>query len=513
MRDHQISRRTMLQLAGAAALPLAAGLPIHSARAAASTLTIAYNVNLPSFDPTVGVSAVNPTIQSIYQAIFDPYIGQAADLSFKPGLLTKWGWNEDRSKVTMELRSDATWHDGSKVTPEDVVWSLTRAADPKGGNPIQFVWSKINNFKIDGQTITADVVEFEPVLFKWMAFLTGYVLPKAYYEKVGAEGFEKAPIGSGPYKVDAFERNAFLRLKAHPGYWGPKPAFDTVVFKFVTDPTSRVAEIESGGSDITFEIPYEEFDRLKAKPNLAGLTQPISDIGMIFLTDIDPMLDRNVRLAANHAIDKKAIVEKLLRGYGVPIDTLEAPGYAAFDPSIKTACDPELAKSLLAKSGYSTAKPVKFTIQTTRGFKPKDYEMVQAIAGMWRKVGIEANIEVYEIAQHFELRARHALAPAAFYNWGNAIGDPTTSTGFAMFGPSPHSAWKGKDLIERIGPLWGEKDDAKRIAGWKAVDKYIAEEGEVIPLLQYVQPIIHKKGLKVVPQANGMILPQLVTQG
>ena len=513
MRDHQISRRTMLQLAGAAALPLAAGLPIHSARAAAGTLTIAYNVNLPSFDPTVGVSAVNPTIQSIYQAIFDPYIGQAADLSFKPCLLTKWGWNEDRSKVTMELRSDATWHDGSKVTPEDVVWSLTRAADPKGGNPIQFVWSKINNFKIDGQTITADVVEFEPVLFKWMAFLTGYVLPKAYYEKVGAEGFEKAPIGSGPYKVDAFERNAFLRLKAHPGYWGPKPAFDTVVFKFVTDPTSRVAEIESGGSDITFEIPYEEFDRLKAKPNLAGLTQPISDIGMIFLTDIDPMLDRNVRLAANHAIDKKAIVEKLLRGYGVPIDTLEAPGYAAFDPSIKTAYDPELAKSLLAKSGYSTAKPVKFTIQTTRGFKPKDYEMVQAIAGMWRKVGIEANIEVYEIAQHFELRARHALAPAAFYNWGNAIGDPTTSTGFAMFGPSPHSAWKGKDLIERIGPLWGEKDDAKRIAGWKAVDKYIAEEGEVIPLLQYVQPIIHKKGLKVVPQANGMILPQLVTQG
>ncbi|MGJ4892125.1 ABC transporter substrate-binding protein [Bradyrhizobium sp. HKCCYLRH3099] len=513
MRDHQISRRTMLQLAGAAALPLATGLPLSSARAAAGTLTIAYNVNLPSFDPTVGVSAVNPTIQSIYQAIFDPYIGQAADLSFNPGLLTKWGWNEDRTKVTMELRSDATWHDGSKVTPEDVVWSLTRAADPKGGNPIQFVWSKINNFKIDGQTITADVVEFEPVLFKWMAFLTGYVLPKAYYEKVGAEGFEKAPIGSGPYKVDTFERNAFLRLKAHPGYWGPKPAFETVVFKFVTDPTSRVAEIESGGSDITFEIPYEEFDRLKAKPNLAGVTQPISDIGMIFLTDIDPMLDRNVRLAANHAIDKKAIVEKLLRGYGVPIDTLEAPGYAAFDPSIKVAYDPELAKSLLAKSGYSTTKPVRFTIQTTRGFKPKDYEMVQAIAGMWRKVGIEANIEVYEIAQHFELRARHALAPAAFYNWGNAIGDPTTSTGFAMFGPSPHSAWKGKDLIERIGPLWGEKDEAKRIAGWKAVDKYIAEEGEVIPLLQYVQPIVHKKGLKVVPQANGMILPQLVTQG
>ena len=407
MRFHSVSRRTLLQLAGLAALPL--GLPSRAAQAAASTLTIAYNVNLPSFDPTVGASAVNPTIQSIYQAIFDPYIGQAADLSFKPGLLTKWGWNEDRSRVTMELRQGATWHDGSPVTPEDVVWSLTRAADPKSGNPVQFVWSKINNYKIDGHTITADVVEFEPVLFKWMAFLTGYVLPKAYYERVGAEGFEKAPIGSGPYKVDAFERNAFLRLKAHPGYWGPKPAFETVVFKFVTDPTSRVAEIESGGSDVTFEIPYEEFDRLKNKPGLVGQTKPVSDIGMIFLTDIDPMLDRNVRLAANHAIDKKAIVDRLLHGYGVPIATLEAPGYAAFDPAIKVAYDPELAKSLLAKSGYSPQKPVKFTIQTTRGFKPKDYEMIQAIAGMWRKVGIEANIEVYEIAP--ALRA--ARAPRA----------------------------------------------------------------------------------------------------
>ena len=74
----------------------------------------------------------------------------------------------------------------------------------------------------------------------------------------------------GPYKVDAFERNAFLRLKAHPGYWGPKPAFETVVFKFVTDSTSRVAEIESGGSDVTFEIPYEEFDRLKASLAWSG---------------------------------------------------------------------------------------------------------------------------------------------------------------------------------------------------------------------------------------------------
>jgi peptide/nickel transport system substrate-binding protein len=222
------------------------------------------------------------------------------------------------------------------------------------------------------------------------------------------------------------------------------------------------------------------------------------------------MLDANVRKAAAHAIDKQAIVDRLLRGYGVPIDTLEAPQYAAFDETIKVAHDPALAAKLLADSGFSKDNPVKFTIQTTRGFKPKDYEMIQAIVGMWRDVGIDATIEIYEIAKHYELRAGDTLAPAAFYNWGNSIGDPSTSTGFAMFGPSPHSTWDTDDLDAMIGPLWAEPDEDKRIAGYKAVDKYIAENAYVIPLLQYVQPIIYRDGLEVTPHVANFLLPQLV---
>ncbi len=137
--------------------------------------------------------------------------------------------------------------------------------------------------------------------------------------------------------------------------------------------------------------------------------------------------------------------------------------------------------------------------------------MVQAIVGMWRKVGIGAEIEVYEIAKHFELRAADQLAPAAFYNWGNAIGDPTTSTGCAMFGPSPHSVWDGQKTFDMILPLWGEKDEQKRIEGWKAVDRRIAEDAEVIPLLQYFQPIVHDARVKVTPHASGVVLPALMS--
>ncbi|MHA1566801.1 MAG: ABC transporter substrate-binding protein, partial [Alphaproteobacteria bacterium] len=152
-----------------------------------------------------------------------------------------------------------------------------------------------------------------------------------------------------------------------------------------------------------------------------------------------------------------------------------------------------------------------FSIQTTRGFKPKDFEMIQAIVGMWRNVGIEAEIEIYEIAKHFELRARDELAPAAFYNWGNSIGDPSTSTFFAMFGPSPHSVWDTEDLDNMLLPLLGEPDEAKRIAGYQAVDRYIAEEGYVIPLLQYVQPIILRDGLSMTPHVANYVLPHLIT--
>ena len=507
----KLSRRSLLQTGVAAATLATVALPSFALEI--DELVIAYNVNLPSWDPTVGPSAVNPTIQGFYQSVFDLYIPQNPDLSFGSGIITGYGWNDDNSAIWMDVREGVTWHNGDPLTAEDVVWSLSRVAKPETGSPIQFVWGKIENVVADGNRVTADVKEYDPTFFKWMSFLTGYVMPKKYYEEVGAEGFEAAPVGTGPYMVEKFERNAFVRLKANENYWGGAPEFKSVTIKFVTDAASRVAEVESGNSHVTLEIPYEEYDRLKAKDGLAGVAEPISDIGMIFLNDIEAMTDPNVRKAAAHAIDKGLIIDRLLSGYGIAIDTLQTPDYAAFDASITVTYDPELSKQLLAKSGFSTDNPVKFKIQTTKGFKPKDFEMVQAIVGLWRRVGIEAEIEVYEIAKHYELRAADQLAPAAFYNWGNSVGDPTTSTGFAMFGPSPHSVWDGQATFDAILPLWGETNEDKRIEGWKGVDRMIAENAEVIPLLQYVQPIVHATGVKVTPHRSGALLPHLMTRG
>lgn len=512
----QISRRRFLQASGATALSATsiAGLLQGGFAHAQSggTLTIAYNTALPSLDPTNSAKTSSPAVQSIFKAIFDPYIGQNPDLSFGPGALTKWGWNKEKSAIELTLRKGMLWHDGSPVTTRDLAWSLERAGDEKNGNPMQFMWRKLGGFRVRGDTVTVQVKEFEPALLKWLGFLTAYIMPeKAFTASGGGAGWDAKPVGSGPYRVEKFERDAYIRLKAFPGYWGPKPAFETVVFKFVPDPASRIAEIESGKSDMTLEVPYEEYDRLIAKPGLTGVAYPMSDIAILFITDREPMLDRNVRLAAAHAIDKKALVDKLMRGYGRPLDTLQAPEYAAYDPSIRVKYDPELARQLLAKSGFSPSKPVRFTVQTTRGYKPKDYESVAAIAAMWKKVGIEADIEVLDVAKHFDLQLQHALAPVSFYNWGNSIGDPSTSTGFAFIGP--FAVWRSPDVEKMVGPLFVERDEGKRIAGYKAVDRYLAEQGYVIPLLQYYQPVVHKKSITFTPHGAGTIAPQSIRPG
>ena len=216
-----ITRRQAFAASGGLLATLLA--PQRFAVAAGSALNIAYNVNVPSFDPQLGPSSVNPTIQAIYRSIFDQYIGQKPNLSFEPGLITAWGWNDDKTKIWVDVRENVVWHDGTPFTPEDVVWSIQRKGKPGGGSVLADIWGNLDNFKIDGKRITADLKNYDPVIFRFMAFLTGYVLPKAYVEKVGPQAFEKKPIGTGPYLVDAYEGNAYLRLKANPKYWGASP--------------------------------------------------------------------------------------------------------------------------------------------------------------------------------------------------------------------------------------------------------------------------------------------------
>ena len=146
-----LTRRQALATSGGILATLLPAPQRFATAAAGNTLNIAYNVNLPSFNPDAGPLSVNPTIQAMYRSIFDQYIGQKPNLAFEPGLLTAWGLERGQVQGWMDVRKDVVWHDGSPFTPEDVVWSLQHEADAKNGNMVAFVWQGIGNYEIDGQ--------------------------------------------------------------------------------------------------------------------------------------------------------------------------------------------------------------------------------------------------------------------------------------------------------------------------------------------------------------------------
>ena len=184
----KLSRRSMLQLSAAGLT--ASALPFPAMAQEIDELVIAYNVNLPSWDPTVGLSAVNPTIQGIYQSVFDLFIHQEPGSRLRP---------RHHHQIWLDRRSQQDPAGGARG--RDLARRLAADAGRRGlvaGTRRQprhrqarssSSGARSATFAIDGNVITADVKEFEPTIFKWMAFLTGYVMPKAYYEKVGAGRF------------------------------------------------------------------------------------------------------------------------------------------------------------------------------------------------------------------------------------------------------------------------------------------------------------------------------------
>ena len=461
----------------------------------------------------------NMLAESPMAAIYDRFLVQDRDLNYHPGILEKVEWGPDKMSLIMKVRKGVTFHDGTGLTAEDVAFSFELMKSP--GNAYAGVWKKMETIEVKGDyDIEVSLSKFDPSITAWLGFLDAFVVPKHYWEKVGEEEFSKNPMGSGPYKVKKYG-NGVLELEAHEDYWMGPPQIKEVVFKEVLDPKSRAAEVESLTSDFTVQIDISDFSRLDSIPALKGIRSYVTDVAMLFVAPYyEELADKNVRLALHYAIDKDSIVKNVLLGFGRPVSTTEAPGYKAYDPNYKFPYDPEKAKSLLESAGYSESNPLKITVMTTKGFVARDYEVIQAIAGMWRKVGIKADIETITLAQFFEFRNSGKLAHLAFYVWSNATGDPINSIGYSQWPNSPFSAWRGlkaagltdytglmDEATEKLTPIFTEKDDATRFEKAKEAAKWVVENGLVIPLYQLAQPIIMRKELKYEPWPQGFILP------
>ena len=190
----------------------------------------------------------------------------------------------------------------------------------------------------------------------------------------------------------------------------------TVTFQIIKDPSARVAAIQSGQADFTLNVPVREVQRFQSEGGLAAEIDPITRVILLQVRADLAFADKNVRLAAHHAVDKAALSKAFYGGAAVPLSVFATPGTPGYLPDFTFPYDPELAKQLLAKSGFGPDKPAKIGFATTNGQFPSDYDIARAIVQMWKQVGIDADLQVIEYAKYFELNRGAKLPEATLYS-------------------------------------------------------------------------------------------------
>ena len=215
-------RNWIAGMAAGAAAVLAAALPLApQAVAAKDSVVIAWPVDPQTWDPN---RRTNPALQSLFKMVYDQPLMQAPDMKLEAALATKWSLSEDGKTVTLDIRDDAYWHDGAKVTSADIKYTFLERG--KAGHKIDLarIWRNVED--IETPSATRAVIRLSkpmPTAIPWLAFLANYVVPKHHVSKVGVEGFASQPLGSGPYRVVDYQRNSRIVLEAFDKYWGRSP--------------------------------------------------------------------------------------------------------------------------------------------------------------------------------------------------------------------------------------------------------------------------------------------------
>jgi peptide/nickel transport system substrate-binding protein len=499
-----IDRRTLLGLLAGAAGGTLLAAPRRVAAQANDAVAIGWPSDVPSWDPN---QRFTPDAQPIFKLVFDQPLEQSVKLDLVANLVVKWELAPDGLSMPVELRDDVTFHNGDKLTAEDFRYTFFERI--KAGHKVDTAnsWRKVADIEV--LSPTRAVMRFSspaPTAPQWLAFLGSYVVPKAYMEKVGVDGFRDKPVGSGPYRLVEYQLNARIVLERNERYWGRKPALRRVTFDIVKDPSARVAAVQSGQLDLTVNIPVRDVARLEREAGLAAEIAPITRVILLQVRNDLGFADANVRLAAHHAIDKEALSKAFYNGAAVALSVPATPGSPGYLDDYRFAYDPGQARALLAKSLHGPYNPVRIGFAATNGHFPGDYDIARAIAQMWKKVGIEADLEVIEYAKYFELNRGAKLPEATLYSWDNATGDPEIFAGYLLNPNMPFSAWKGADVGDKVRALFNVADYQKRIGGYRELNRFAVEAGATIPLLQSVQTLARKKNLAYTRYANGWIL-------
>jgi len=388
-------------------------------RAAGNTLTVAFSTDIVTLDPHQNTDL--NTMQVLLQ-IYDHLVALGRDGKFHPVLAESWEVVDDRT-WKFKLRRGVRFHNGEELTADAVKFTLDRLADTKEqmrSGP-SFRQNIAEVAVQDPRTVLIKTTAPYPDLLA-LLHLSGAIIPPKYFQSVGKERFAREPNGTGPYRFGSWKRDVQVTLQANDRYWGGKPAFAEFVYRPIPEATARVAALVKGEVDLAADIPAERVKELESGRN----TRVVSRTGQQIYIGLDtlkvePLKDRRVRQALNHAVDVDAIVRDVLGGQAVRLSGPFFPGMLGYDPAIKPyAYDPERAKRLLAEAGYAGGFSTTLDVPVGYQGAMKLKDVGETVASYLGKVGVNVKLNLIEPAAATE-RYQAKQFQMYFYAWGGDL--------------------------------------------------------------------------------------------
>lgn len=447
-------------------------------------LTYAMHVTLAPawFDPGLNTGIISPKMvqYGLHDSLFKPM----PEGRMTPSLAESYTESSDKLSYEFKLRPGVKFHNGEPVTAEDVKFTFERYR----GTASNFLKEKVSNVEV----VDPLRIRFH-LKAPWSDFLLFYatpasgaawIVPKKYLQAMGEEGFQKHPIGAGPYKFVSHRPGVELVLEAFEDYWRKVPHIKRLVMKVVPEESTRLAMLKNGEVDIAYLMVGAIGEEVKRDPRLRLIPSGGQSVQWICLFDQtdpkSPWHDPRVRLAANHAIDRKVISD--IESYGVapPMGSI-IPREFEFALHVEPyAYNPEKAKQLLQEAGYPNgfdAGEMTTTIQYT--------SPTEAIANYWATVGIRTRIRTMERAawltawKEKKIRGTSMCGAGGFGNAVTRVENYFVSTG-------TYANVNYPDIDELYRKQDVETDIKKREAMLHEIQRLAYERALFVPLYAWV---------------------------
>lgn len=405
----------------------------------------------------------------------------------EPSVATSYEFVDDTT-LDVVLRDDVMFHDGSKLTAEDVAYTYNWINNPDSeSNATGVVERWLDNAEVTGpNTVRFHLKSVYPLVLRDMG--ARIMLRKAgTYDAGGTidrDAMANKLIGAGPYKVVSFEPGSKLVLERFDDYFGDKPAIANVVVRNLPDIGTQQAELMSGGVDWMFKVPLDLAESLGATPMAEHLSGPDLRIGFLVLdaagyTDEDgPLTNVLVRRAINHALNTPEMAKFLIGGSAEAIHTACHPAQFGCDQSVTAyPYDPDKARALLAEAGYPDGFPLEL-------WAYRDKAAAEAIAADLEAVGIDVDLRYVKLQSLNQARAKREI-PAYFGTWGSGGTADTAAIARIHFSDSDRNLSGDAELEKEVLAAEQTNDPAERKALYSKALERIADQAYWAPLFSY----------------------------